>query len=143
MNQNPYNANPFQTSDAAMIDNAPNVDLNLSRQVFGLELMDTRNMREKVMTRMADTFDGVTGRWTYFTRLYGQQLLEQTQISTTVFAIDSKEELKMGAGRLFETKTIIGEREAIVSAHNLKSLNTRVGENVTLFYDIRLILNMV
>ena len=51
--------------------------------------------------------------------------------------------MKIGVGRLFEPKTRLGEREAIVSTNNLKVLKASVGDNVTLYYDIKLILNMI
>ena len=64
-------------------------------------------------------------------------------MSTPVYAVDSSEELKLGVGRLFKPKSKIGEREAIVSSHNLKVLSAAVGDTITMHYDFMLILNMV
>ena len=91
---------------------------------------------------MSDSVEGVTGRWTYFTELHAIGDFN-AEISTTVYAIDSSEELKLGVGRLFQPKTPLREREAIISTHNLNALGANVGDNVTLYYDIKLILNMV
>ena len=68
---------------------------------------------------------------------------QASKISTPVYTVDSAEELKLGVGRLFEQKNIIGEREAIVSAHNLKVLQAEVGDTIPMHYDFMLILNMV
>lgn len=104
--------------------------------------MSTRNIRRKVEQSMAEEVDGVTGRWTYFTRLRSRAS-DVREISSSVFAIDSREELKLGIGRLFEPKKVIGERETIISQYNLEILRTQVGEQITLHYDIKLILNMI
>ena len=37
------------------------------------------------------------------------------KIATTVFAIDSAQENRLGVGRLFDSEKVIGERETIVS----------------------------
>ena len=57
---------------------------------------------------MSDSIEGVTGRWTYITKLHSQEKDSLAEISTTVVAIDSSEELKLGIGRLFPPKTTIG-----------------------------------
>ena len=41
--------------------------------------------------------------------------------------INSAEEIRLGVGRLFGPKKVIGEREVIVSSHNLKMLDAEVG----------------
>ena len=69
LNYNPYNVNPFEASDVQILSNAPNLDKHLSQSILGLELMDTRNIRSRVKTEMSDSVEGVTGRWTYFTKL--------------------------------------------------------------------------
>ena len=66
----------------------------------------------------------------------------ETKIAATVFSIDSAEEIKVGIGRLFDSKKKIGEREAIVAKRNLDALGVVVGEPLTLHYDFKLILNM-
>lgn len=53
------------------------------------------------------------------------------------------EEQRLGIGRLFEPKGVIGPREAFVSKQSLRALHTSVGESMTLKYDIKLILNML
>ena len=49
LNVNPYNIDPFIQSGAVsaqIIDDAPNKDKQLSQKFIGLELMDTRNLRQ-------------------------------------------------------------------------------------------------
>ena len=104
--------------------------------------MNTKNIKERIMAEQSDVVEGVSGRWTFFTKLYSQ-VDPQASISTPVFAIDSAEEMKLGIGRLFEPKEKIRAREAIVSHHNMKVLQASVGDNVTFYYDIKLILNMI
>ena len=67
--------------------------------------------------------------------------MSEVKIASPIFIIDSAEELKIGVGRLFKPKKTIGEREAIVSSYNMNLLETAVGEHVTIFYDIKLMLN--
>lgn len=93
------------------------------------------------MADMPDQADGVSGRWTFFSRLYGQSDPSDPGHQTTVFAIDSAEELKIGMGRLFEPTTKISEREIIVSDHILESLELTAGQNLTFHYDIKMLLN--
>lgn len=93
------------------------------------------------MADMPDQVEGVSGRWTFFTRLYSQNYPDNTGIQTTVFAIDSAEELKIGMGSLFEPKKKIKAREIIISEHIMTSLGMTAGQNVTLHYDIKLLLN--
>ena len=59
-----------------------------------------------------------------------------------MFAIDSKEEIKVGIGRLFNSKKVIGERQAIVSERSLNALQVNIGQKVTIYYDFKLLLNM-
>ena len=67
LNQNQYNINPFQTS------NAPDLltfdENKLVHDFYGLELMDTHNIRQRVMTDVSDEVEGVTGRWTFFSQI--------------------------------------------------------------------------
>ena len=88
---------------------------------YGMQLMDTSNIRQRVMSEVSDEVEGVTGRWTFFSQIISQSQ-SKVQISTPVYAVDSSEELKLGLGRLFKPKSKIGEREVIVSAHNLELL---------------------
>lgn len=64
------------------------------------------------------------------------------KIAATAFSVDSVEEIKVGIGRLFESKQTIGERQAVVSHRNLESLGAKVGEPLIMHYDIKLILSM-
>ena len=61
------------------------------------------------MQGMGDVFEGVSGRWTFFTQLHRIDQPEP-KIAATVFSIDSAEEIKVGIGRLFDSKKTIGER---------------------------------
>ena len=50
----------------------------------------------------------------------------------------------MGVGRIFESKKVIGERQAIVSKRNLESLGgAKIGDQLTLHYDLKLLLSMI
>jgi len=67
----------------------------------------------------------------------------EPKVAATVFAVDSALEIKIGIGRHFDSKKKIGERETIVSNRNLEALQVKVGEDLTLHYDIKLILSMI
>lgn len=115
----------------------------LTRSVLGLSLMDTRNIRSRVMGQLSEQVEGVSGRWTLFTNLLNKETgSEQVRTPSTIFAIDSALENKLGIGRTFAPKQRIGEREMIVSKNLAEHLKVLVGESLTLQYDIRLILNM-
>ena len=57
-------------------------------------------------------------------------------MAATIFSIDSAEEIKIGIGRMFDSKKIIGERQAIVSSDILDSLQASTGDKLTMHYDI-------
>ena len=67
---------------------------------------------------------------------------KESKIANNVFAIDSKEEIKVGIGRLFPSKKVIKEREAIVSVNNLQVLDLKVGDDIVVFYDLKIMMNM-
>ena len=93
------------------------------------------------MDELPDRVEGLSGRWTFFTQLQkvGQP---ESKVAATIFSIDSAQELKVGIGRLFDSKKKIGERQAIVASRNLEALHSSVGEDLTIHYDVKLILNM-
>ena len=93
------------------------------------------------MQEMGDVIEGVSGRWTFFTQLHKVDQPEP-KIAATVFSIDSTEELRVGIGRLFDSKKTIGEQQAIVSRSNLESLGAKVGEPLSIHYDLKLFLSM-
>ena len=65
------------------------------------------------------------------------------KIASTVFSVDSAHEIRLGVGRLFDSKKVIGERQVIVSERNLEALDAVVGEPLIIHYDIKLILSMI
>ena len=91
---------------------------------------------------MDDKVQGVSGRWTFFSQLRKLDAPE-TKVAATVFAIDSAAEIKIGIGRTFDSKKKIEERQTIVSKRNLEALKVKVGDDMTLHYDLKLILNMI
>ena len=86
--------------------------------------------------------EGISGRWTFFTQLHKVGMPE-TKIASTVFSVDSAHEIRLGVGRLFDSKKVIGERQVIVSERNLEALDAVVGEPLIIHYDIKLILSMI
>jgi len=77
--------------------------------------MNTHNIREKIFQdEVGKQIEGVTGRWTFFSQLHKPEQPDN-KLAVNVFAIDSKAEIKIGVGRLFESKKVIGERQAVVS----------------------------
>ena len=122
--------------------NAVNAESDLTQSLLGFDVMSTKNIREQIFnSEAADSVEGVSGRWTMFTQLHRADR-QEPKLAINVFAIDSKEEIKVGIGRLFKSKKVIGERQAIVSDKNLKALDAQVGDNMTVFYDMQLMLNM-
>ena len=76
----------------------------------GIEIMSTTNIRQRIMqSPIADKIEGISGRWTFFTQLFSKDDKE-TKIAANYLAIDSKQELKVGIGRLFDSKKTIGEK---------------------------------
>ena len=58
---------------------------------------------------MPDEIEGVSGRWTFFTQIHRMGDAAE-RIASTIFSVDSAEEIKVGIGRLFDSKKKIGER---------------------------------
>ena len=79
----------------------------------GFQLMKTKNMRKKLIEEndaaSQSQIEGVSGRWTFFTQLFKENEPEPN-LASTVFAIDSAQEILTGIGRLFDSKKVIGER---------------------------------
>lgn len=94
-----------------------------------------------MQSEVGESIEGVSGRWTFFIKLHSANKVEP-KLAITVFAIDSKAEIKIGIGRLFKSKKVIGERQTIVSERNRKALGVEVGDDVTVFYDLAQMLNM-
>lgn len=93
------------------------------------------------MSEMSEWIEGLSGRWTFFTQVHKVDQPE-SKLAATVFSVDTAEEIRVGIGRLFDSKKVLGERQAVVSQQNLDALGVQVGERLTLHYDLKLILNM-
>ena len=56
----------------------------------GFKLLRTDRIRQRVMKKMSEDLQGVSGRWTFLTQLYNNQYgSADKKIAATVFAIDS------------------------------------------------------
>lgn len=56
----------------------------------GFKILRTDNIRRRVMKKMSEDLQGVSGRWTFLTQLYSNQYGGvDKKIASTVFAIDS------------------------------------------------------
>ena len=150
MNTNLYDLDPFKSAD--VIKSADTIYTNdienlksenqITSNIFGLGLMNTQNIRMLFDAKLSDKVEGVSGRWTLFTNLLNKANADLPSSHSTIFAVDSVQETKLGIGRTFASKKPIGMREMIVSSYMAEHLKVLVGDSLTLQYDFRLILNM-
>lgn len=117
LNKNQYALDPFaemssigSSSSSKDTIESDTSESDLTSNLFGFDIMSTKNIRQKISeSEVGERIEGVSGRWTIFTKLHSADPAYQ-DLSINVFAIDSRAEIKIGIGRLFESKKVIGER---------------------------------
>ena len=83
LNRNQYALNPFGDSEESANRFVSSQDdetgeeqpvlaeeSDLTVSFGGFNIMNTKNIREKVLQEMGDVIEGVSGRWTFFTQLH-------------------------------------------------------------------------